>query len=305
MALGGGPPGLAILTGVAKGVREEREKERERRRQAVLDRLRETQVEQAQQSIDISAAREERLRQMFEAQQAQADAQQDAAEAAEARRQRFLQGRVPELVDSGMTRSEAVIQAGREFDKGVAPTVTSDRAADQAEAERDAEMDQLRQTEARQRIADRAEGEQAEANLDKLQDTEAGLRLTEAVRSGQVSLVDAMEDVETSGFAGAVGMSPAEIREALEAARGGRSNVDEPEADPIQAMNVAEQLVRETGGDASAALSNFRREFDAQPVGSVSEQERAMALAVLEILREAATETDGVFRTFGTEIGGG
>lgn len=61
MATGfGGAPGLSLLTGVAKGITEEEERRKQAVRDAIMDRLRNTQIRAAEQDITLSAAEEGR-----------------------------------------------------------------------------------------------------------------------------------------------------------------------------------------------------------------------------------------------------
>lgn len=70
--LGGGPPLLSLLTGVAQGVSRAEEKKAERERQAILNRLRESQIETAQQSLELRRQQEERLREQESRRRAEA-----------------------------------------------------------------------------------------------------------------------------------------------------------------------------------------------------------------------------------------
>lgn len=56
----GGAPGLSLLTGVARGITEEQERQRQAMRDAIMDRLRNTQIQAAEQDIQLAAAEEGR-----------------------------------------------------------------------------------------------------------------------------------------------------------------------------------------------------------------------------------------------------
>lgn len=56
----GGSPGLSILSGVAQGVTAERQRRKEAQQQAIIDRLRQAQVQATDQSVALAAAREQR-----------------------------------------------------------------------------------------------------------------------------------------------------------------------------------------------------------------------------------------------------
>jgi len=100
MAGFGGSPGLAILAGVADGISKREERKRKLQADAVVDRLRNAQIEQANQEIAIAAARESRA-----AGESARQATEHARKASED--QANFDAIVKEHIKKGETRAEA------------------------------------------------------------------------------------------------------------------------------------------------------------------------------------------------------
>lgn len=81
MALGGGPPILSLLTGAARGVTAGRKDAMERQREAVLNQLRQLQMQSAAQGIQYARTAEARAAEMHERTIMAQDAAAAAAEA--------------------------------------------------------------------------------------------------------------------------------------------------------------------------------------------------------------------------------
>lgn len=153
--LGGGPPMLSLLTGVAQGISSHRERERRERDQAIINRLREQQIATAEANIETTKQREDARRVQAEAEAAEMAARREAEAAQQAQRnklvQEFITAREAEILESGLTedpnaaRLKAMLEAQeQDFDQFMqapeepeGPTVSEQRFLQQSALEQD------------------------------------------------------------------------------------------------------------------------------------------------------------------------
>jgi hypothetical protein len=122
MSFGGAGPGIAILTGVAKGIREADRERRRREQEAIINRLREEQIRASKANSALQVDREMRMRDQNEADALQKklerEAEAAAAQAQAARRHDAITVRTQELADQypEYTPEEIFARASGEVD---------------------------------------------------------------------------------------------------------------------------------------------------------------------------------------------
>lgn len=273
MSLGGGPPALSLLTGLARGVTEREKRRREEERQAVLNRLREAQIGESRARVELGRQqeerlriREERLREQERAARAEAARSRDADIRARHYRAREIM-EAAEAAGEPISIQQALARVHAESE-GYSDPYPSPREIRQEareseveQEEREREKREFEMSEERHRSSmaeDRREREEDEAEQ-RAQDRIREIINDDALAAALARTYDPDEVVDIAGSEanmqdGEPRFSTQELLQAREEIGGPRGEDPEQIAHVIRGRTQARDYLNRAGGDPEAAM---------------------------------------------------